>query len=55
MFVNKIVFCFVFFENNKNKKHKMKFGKYKDQKIVRVRKHKDWKMYRSEEYRKVQR
>ena len=31
----------------------MKFGKYKDQKIVRVGKHKGWKMYGLEEYRKV--
>ena len=42
------------FENNKNKKMKMKFGKYKDWKIVRVGKHKGQKMYGSEEIRKVQ-
>ena len=40
------------FENNKNKKQKMKFGKYKDRRTVRVRNHKDWKMYRSKEYGK---
>ena len=34
LFINKIVFCFVFFENNKNKIQKKKFGKCKDWKIV---------------------
>ena len=33
---------------------KMKFGKCKDQKIVRVGKLKGWKMYRLKEYGKVQ-
>ena len=33
LFVNKIVFCFLF-ENNKNKKRKMKFGKYKGRKTM---------------------
>ena len=45
---------FFFFENNKIRNRKIKFGKCKDRKIVRVRKHKGWKMYRSEEYGKVQ-
>ena len=40
------------FENIKNKKMKMKFRKYKDWKIVRVGKHKGWKMYGLEENQK---
>ena len=53
LFVNKIVLFFFFFENNKMRNGKIKFGKCKDQKILRVRKHKGWKMYGSEEYGKV--
>ena len=54
LFVNKIVLFFFFVENNKIRNGKIKFGKCKDWKIVRVRKLKGQKMYQSEEYGKVQ-
>ena len=47
------MFCFLL-KIIKIRNRKMKFGKCKDQKIVRVGKHKGQKMYGSEEYRKVQ-
>ena len=53
MFVNKIVFFSFLLKIIRNKKQKMKFGKYKDRRTVRVGNHKDWKMYRSKEYGKV--
>ena len=39
---------------NKIRNRKIKFGKCKNRKNVRVRKYEGWKMYGSEEYRKVQ-
>ena len=53
LFVIKIVFCFLL-KIIKIRNGKMEFGKCKDWKTVRVRKHKDWKMYGLEDYRKVQ-
>ena len=54
LFVNKKLSCFLFFlKILRIRNRKMKFRKCKDQKNVRVGKHKGWKMYGLEEYGKV--